>query len=90
MKGTRTYKVTWNTNSISTVSCPRMYLHIANLSDISDGDGRTVNKDIMVGQRPSDRNSPLGIVWPRQEPTVTKSQVSQTLGKISEDPLCDN
>ena len=49
-----------------------MHLQVATLSDISDGDGRTVNKDIMVDQRPSDRNSP--VVWPRQ-PTVTKSQV---------------
>jgi len=58
------------TTNISTVSV--CISKLLTLSDTSDGDCRSVNKDIMVGQRPFDRRSPL--VWPRQ-PTVTKSQV---------------
>ena len=55
------------------ISCVRLYLQIATLFDISDGNGQTVNKNIMAGKRPNDRKSPRA--WPRQ-PTVTKSQVT--------------
>ena len=54
------------------INCVRLYLQVATLSDISDGNGQTVNKAIMAGQRPNDRRSPRA--WPRQ-PTVTKSKV---------------
>ena len=46
---------------------------VASLSDISDGNGQTVNQDIVAGQRPTDRQSPRA--WPRQ-PSVTKYQVN--------------
>jgi hypothetical protein len=55
------------------INCVRLYLQVATLSDISDGNGQTVNKDIMTGKRPNDHKSPRA--WPRQ-PTVTKSQVT--------------
>ena len=51
----------------------RLYLQVATLSDISDGNGQTVNKAIMAGQRPNDRKSPRA--WPRQA-TVTRSQIT--------------
>ena len=49
-----------------------MHLQVATLSDISDGNGQTVNQDIIVGHRPTDRKSPRA--WPRQ-PSVTEYQV---------------
>jgi hypothetical protein len=55
------------------INCVRLYLQVATLPDISDGNGQTVNKAIMAGQRPNDRKSPRA--WPRQ-PTVAKSQVN--------------
>jgi hypothetical protein len=51
------------------IKCVRLHLQVTTLSDISDGNGQTVNKAIMAGQRPNDRKSPRA--WPRQ-PTVTK------------------
>ena len=50
-----------------------LYLQVATLSDISDANGPTLNKDIMAGKRPNNRKSPRA--WPRQ-PTVTKYQVT--------------
>jgi hypothetical protein len=55
------------------INCVRMHLQVATLSDISDGNGHTVNKDIMAGQRPTDRQSPRA--WSRQ-PSVTKYLVN--------------
>jgi hypothetical protein len=49
-----------------------MHLQVATLSDISDGNGQTVNVKIMLGQRPDDRQSPRA--WPRQ-PSMTEYQV---------------
>ena len=40
------------------INCVRMHLQVATLSNISDGNGRTVNKAIMAGQRPTDSQSP--------------------------------
>ena len=54
------------------ISCVRLHLQVATLSDISDGNGQTVNQDIMAGQRPTDHQSPRA--WPRQ-PSVTTHQV---------------
>ena len=50
----------------------RMHLQVATLSDISDGNGQTVNANIMLGRRPDDRLSSRA--WPRQ-PSVTAYQV---------------
>ena len=55
------------------ISCVRMHLQVATLSDTSNGNGRTFNKAIMAGQRPTDRHSPRA--WPRR-PTVTNFQVN--------------
>ena len=51
------------------INCVRMHLQVATLSDISDGNGQTVNQKIMAGQRPTDRQSPRA--WPRQPPVTT-------------------
>ena len=55
------------------INCVRLYLQVATLSNISDGNGQTANKAIMARHRPDDRKSPRA--WPRQL-TVTKSQVT--------------
>jgi hypothetical protein len=54
------------------INCVRMHLQVATLSDISDGNGQTVNAKIMQGQRPDDRQSPRA--WPCQ-PSVMEYQV---------------
>ena len=56
-----------------------MHLQVTTLSDISDGNGQTVNRKIMEGQRPNDRESP------RDGDGIS----SQAMGKISTDTLCD-
>ena len=54
------------------INCVRMHLQVATLSDISDGNGQTVNRKSMEGQQPKDRQSPRA--WHRQ-PSVTEYQV---------------
>ena len=48
----------FNSPEYEHINCVRMHLQVATLSDISDGNGQTVNQDIMAGQRPTDRQSP--------------------------------
>ena len=55
------------------ISCVRMHLQVATLSDISNENGRTVNKAIMAGKRLAEHQSPR--CWPRK-PRVTKFQVN--------------
>ena len=40
----------FNSSNYKHINCVRLYLQVATLSDISDGNGQTVNKDIMAGQ----------------------------------------
>jgi hypothetical protein len=77
----------FNSSEHEHINCVRMHLQVATLPNISDGNGQTINQDIMAGQRPTDRQSPR--VWPRQ-PSVTSEVPSQSMGEISTDTLCNH